>query len=134
MNQRKVARFGFAVVGLAAGLSFVATEAAARGCNGVVNQLEWGCAAWDNNNGPQYPHYKGNAPAAKPAAAAAAATPKPVLVPNAGAGIVAQGGGNIVAQGGGNLKNGNGIVAQGGGNLKNGNGIVAQGGGNMTHK
>ena len=35
-----------------------AGEAGAAGCNGVVDQFKWGCAAWDNNNGPQFPHYK----------------------------------------------------------------------------
>ena len=44
-----------------------AGSAAAAGCNGVVNQLVWGCAAWDNNNGPQYPNWKGAPPARAPA-------------------------------------------------------------------
>lgn len=35
-----------------------ATPAWSNGCNGVVDQLKWGCAIWDNNNGPQYPHYQ----------------------------------------------------------------------------
>ena len=141
--QRNIARLGLAVVGLAAGVSLLGTsDAGAAGCNGVVNQLEWGCAAWDNNNGPQFPHYKKPASAAPAAPAAhaspAAAVPKPVITQSGGAGIVAQGGGNIVAQGGGNVaqQNGNGIVAQGGGNAvqKNANGIVSQGGGNAIRK
>jgi hypothetical protein len=47
-------------------ISFVATallvgaanSASAKGCNGHVEPLRWGCAAWDNNNGPNYPYYK----------------------------------------------------------------------------
>ena len=31
---------------------------AGTGCNGVVNPLVWGCAPWDNNNGPNFPYYK----------------------------------------------------------------------------
>ena len=44
----------------AASLALVvgATPAAAGGCNGVVNPFVWGCAPWDNNNGPNYPYYK----------------------------------------------------------------------------
>lgn len=41
-----------------------AGAAGAKGCNGVVNQLVWGCAAWDNNNGPQYPNYRAPTPQA----------------------------------------------------------------------
>ena len=111
------------MLSLVAGLGLMASQAAsAKGCNGVVNQMEWGCAAWDNNNGPQYPHYKkpGAAqPAPAPAVAPALAPkPQPVLAPSKGvapangAGLVASGGGNIVASGGGN------IVSSGGGNMK----------------
>jgi len=49
--------------------------AKASGCNGVVSPLEWGCAPWDNNNGPQYPHYQQPPPAA-------AATPPPSTAPS----------------------------------------------------
>ena len=31
---------------------------AGTGCNGVINPLVWGCAPWDNNNGPNFPYYK----------------------------------------------------------------------------
>jgi len=104
------------ILSLAAGLCVVATqEAGAKGCNGVVSQGEWGCAAWDNNNGPQFPHYKkpGSAqPAAVVAPSALAQKPGPVLAPNKvnapvnanGAGLVASGGGNLVSSGGGNFK------------------------------
>jgi hypothetical protein len=109
MLQQKMARAGLAVLGLASGMGFLgANEASAKGCNGVVDQMKWGCAAWDNNNGPQFPHYK------KPAAPAAVVTPsqaqRPVIAPNGGSGIVASGGGNAVS------KSGSGIVASGGGN------------------
>ncbi len=81
-----------------------AGPAAAAGCNGVVNQLVWGCAAWDNNNGPKYPNYK-----------APVRSSNPVVrgnVPNLNnPGIVAGGAGNIVAGGAGN------IVAGGAGNV-----------------
>ncbi len=43
----------------------VSAPANAAGCNGVVNPLVWGCAPWDNNNGPQFPNWRGAAPAAK---------------------------------------------------------------------
>ena len=35
-----------------------AAPAHAAGCNGVVNVFVWGCAPWDNNNGPRYPYFK----------------------------------------------------------------------------
>jgi hypothetical protein len=101
---------GLAVLGVTAGLSMLATnEAGAKGCNGVVDQLKWGCAAWDNNNGPQYPHYKKKSTsAAKPAAAAqpVVAPPKHVVAPNAPSGIVSGGAGNIVSGGAGNIVSG----------------------------
>lgn len=37
----------------------LATPATAgTGCNGVINPLVWGCAPWDNNNGPKFPYFK----------------------------------------------------------------------------
>jgi len=82
------------------------TPANARGCNGVVNQFEWGCAYWDNNNGPQFPHYR------EPAPARVVAPIKPVIVRrtnppvvqrNSTSGLVSPGRGILVSQGGGNL-------------------------------
>lgn len=76
--QTKIARCAFAVLGVAVGVSLLAAnEASAKGCNGVVNQAVWGCAAWDNNNGPQFPNYKKPASANKSVAAA----PRPVVAP-----------------------------------------------------
>ena len=90
-----------AVVVLALG----ATAATARGCNGVVNQLVWGCAAWDNNNGPQYPNWHGAPQQSAPAQ-------------------------NTVKQGGRLISQDGGTVMRNGTRLQTGNGIVAQGGGN----
>ena len=125
--------------------------ALAAGCNGVVDQFKWGCAAWDNNNGPQFPHYK--PPQQKKPVAAKPAPPAPKVIPpvtgiasQKPSGMVAAGGGNLhsqnkggmVAAGGGNLQNQNksGMVAAGGGNLQNRNasGMVAAGGGNLQNK
>ena len=100
---------------------------AGTGCNGVIEPQTWGCAPWDNNNGPQFKYWKGgNAqkPAAQPAAVAAKPpVPAPALATRpgvAGAGVVSQGGGNVVSQGGGN------VVSQGAGN------VVSQGAGNVV--
>ena len=46
------------VLAVPAAVCIYAAPAAAAGCNGVVNPLVWGCAPWDNNNGPNYPYYK----------------------------------------------------------------------------
>lgn len=46
------------VCAAAIGFAAAATPAyAGTGCNGVVNPFVWGCAPWDNNNGPKYPYY-----------------------------------------------------------------------------
>ena len=50
-------RFALASVAVAA-LSYSAPAFAGTGCNGVVNVFVWGCAPWDNNNGPKYPYYR----------------------------------------------------------------------------
>ena len=98
---------------LAAALALPAGGAFANGCNGVVNQLVWGCAAWDNNNGPQFPNWHGAKAAPAPAAAPRAYTPPPSnIISTNGGGIVASGAGNIVASGAGN------IVASGAGNMQ----------------
>jgi hypothetical protein len=92
-------------------LSMLSAPASARGCNGVVNQFEWGCAAWDNNNGPQFPHYKAPAQPARVAPPPAAANRSPQVVNRNGS--VGNAGGTLISPGN---RNGNGIVAQGGGN------------------
>jgi hypothetical protein len=84
-----------------------ATPALANGCNGYVNQFEWGCAAWDNNNGPQYPHYHGSA--RQPMNIRRGATAQ--YRSNAGmnvrgnlnaAGVIPAGAGNVIPAGAGN--------------------------------
>ena len=114
------------VLGLVAATALGAAGAAnaGTGCNGIVNQFIWGCAFWDNNNGPQYPFYKKkvvNVPASANVAAGTLLKVSGSNLIDARTGrIVAAGAGNIIAQGGGN------IIAQGGGN------IIAQGGGNVV--
>jgi hypothetical protein len=125
MIHRKLAPVALAILGVAAGVTFFSSDASAKGCNGVVNQLEWGCAAWDNNNGPQYPHYK--KPEAQPAAKSPS-VPPPAAAAASAAAVQQRNGAPIIST------NGGGIVAQGGGNAVNKSGIVAQGGGNATQK
>lgn len=143
----------------ASGVFLAMGQPQAAGCNGVVNIAEWGCAPWDNNNGPRYPHYK--RPVTHPAPAARVQPhvqpyrpPQQGIVSNNGRGIVgnnrngvvSQGGGNVVSQGGGNVVshdggtlispgNRTGVVSQGGGNLitDNGGGLLSTNGGNFHH-
>ena len=64
MRRKQVGLLAIAAVVGASG----AAPAAAAGCNGVVNPFVWGCAPWDNNNGPNFPYYKKktvSAPASK---------------------------------------------------------------------
>jgi hypothetical protein len=134
--ERKLGYFGLTIVAVAAGGLLLTTgQANAAGCNGHVEPQTWGCAPWDNNNGPKFPHYKAPAhPApvhhAAPAAPALRAPPAPVhhaspshprpQAPTAqlpghqqpqGNGVVSQGAGNIL----GNSSSG--VVSQGAGNL-----------------
>ena len=111
------------LAGATLALGAVATSASAgTGCNGHIEQQTWGCAAWDNNNGPQFKYWKGAPAAAAQPVAPATLAPNAALVNRNGSGLAATGGGNLVATGGGNL------VATGGGNL------VATGGGNLKGK
>lgn len=89
----------------------IAGPSAAKGCNGYVNQMQWGCAPWDNNNGPQYPHYTPPAPArtATPALATRASTP--IMAATAkgvstsvGASAVSHDGGSLIGQDGNGFK------------------------------
>jgi hypothetical protein len=120
-TQHTFSPVGVAALALAVGACFLTiNDASAKGCNGVVDQWTWGCAAWDNNNGPQYPHYK--APKTAPAPARPAPAPqvqRPVIAPNSSAGIVANNGGRVIGQ------NGAGVVGQ------NGAGVVGQNGANF---
>lgn len=105
-----------AVLGLVAGASVLAAgPASARGCNGVVSQGEWGCAYWDNNNGPQFPHYR-----------APQAAPRAVINSNA------RGNGYSNNNNNGYRNNGNGVISNDGGSLisQDGAGIATHNGGN----
>ena len=119
MLQRSARYVVFALV--SAGACCMSATASARGCNGVVDQLKWGCAAWDNNNGPQYPHYK--APQkAQPAPAKVAPAPSAALQPprpNAGNGIVSRDGAGIVSRDGAGVisRDGAGLIGHDGGSL-----------------
>ena len=116
-----ISKYQLALVAGAALACATVGSASAKGCNGVVDQLRWGCAVWDNNNGPQYPYYK-----AKQIHVSGLNVPEGTklrvsgnnLVDVATGRIVAAGAGNVIAPGGGN------VIAIGGGN------VVAPGGGN----
>lgn len=106
-----------------AGTGLVASPAyAGTGCNGVVNIFVWGCAPWDNNNGPKYPYYKkretsvqaprGSKITVKDGHAMVNVNGREYPVVGGASGVVAAGGGNVVAAGGGN------VVAAGGLNLR----------------
>jgi hypothetical protein len=105
--QQKIARFGLSVLALAAaGVLLTANEASAKGCNGVVNAAVWGCAPWDNNNGPQFPNYKKPAkaqPQAKVAAPSATA-PRHDAQLNSGGNIISRDGAGIVSNDGATLR------------------------------
>ena len=108
MNKLKVLS---AAAVVAAGLSLATPASAGTGCNGVVNWFVWGCAGWDNNNGPQFPYYR------KRQVSVPAGTPAKVergvvyaQVNGQWAPLVGAGAGNLVGAGAGNL------VTQGGGN------------------
>ena len=100
----------------AAVLLAVATPALANGCNGVVSQLEWGCAAWDNNNGPQFPHFRGAASTPK---VPAASSSNPGNVYSNGNGIISTNGTGIMGNNGANIVGGN-TSRMVGGNNSNG--------------
>jgi len=95
---------------------------AGTGCNGVVNIFVWGCAPWDNNNGPKYPYYKKRATSVQAPRGSKITVKDGHAMVNIGgreypvvggvSSVVASGGGNVVAAGGGN------VVAAGGLNLR----------------
>jgi hypothetical protein len=105
---------------LATGLAIVPAEAG-TGCNGVVNIFVWGCAPWDNNNGPQFPyHRKKQVDMRVPAGAKVHVKDGAAVVEFngqkypivGGAGVVSAGGANVVSAGGAN------VVSAGGANMK----------------
>lgn len=115
----KLALAGLATV---AAIGIVTPAYAGTGCNGVINILVWGCAPWDNNNGPRYPYFKkkqvsiqvprGSRITVKDGHAVVTVNGRDYPVVNGASGVVAAGGGNVVAAGGGN------VVAAGGMNLQ----------------
>jgi hypothetical protein len=115
----KIAAGALALSALAA---LPAPAYAGTGCNGVINILVWGCAPWDNNNGPNYPYYKkaqvsvqaprGSKITIRDGHATVSINGRDYPVVNGASGVVAAGGGNVVAAGGGN------VVAAGGMNLQ----------------
>ncbi len=61
MREARIVRLAVLSFGAIGASVLTAAPASANGCNGVVSLAEWGCAPWDNNNGPQYPYYQGSA-------------------------------------------------------------------------
>ena len=110
LTQLKIARAAFAAVGLAAGLAVLATnEASAKGCNGVVNPAVWGCAPWDNNNGPDFPNYKAPAKTQPRVQAPARVAPptqgqRPAVQPNSGNQIISRDGAGLIGQDGAGMR------------------------------
>jgi hypothetical protein len=107
---------GLVTVGMTA-----APAEAGTGCNGVVNIFVWGCAPWDNNNGPQFPyHRKKQIDLRVPAGAKVHVKDGSAVVEFngqkypvvGGAGVVSAGGANVVSAGGAN------VVSAGGANMK----------------
>lgn len=108
--------------GAAAASAAAPTPALGTGCNGVVNIFVWGCAPWDNNNGPQYPYYKkkqvamkapkGSKVSVRDGHAVVSINGRDYPVVNGASGVIAAGGGNVIAAGGGN------VIAAGGLNLR----------------
>ena len=83
----------------------VATSASAgTGCNGVVNPLVWGCAPWDNNNGPNFPYYKKKQVTIPQAKAQVFNQNGVQMVKDLRTGqvhpVISTGGGNVIATGG----------------------------------
>lgn len=116
---------GTKVAAIAAGMLVAAVSSpayAGTGCNGVVNIFQWGCAPWDNNNGPQYPYYRkkqvtmkapnGSRITVKDGHAMVTINGTNYPVVGGASGVVSAGGGNVVSAGGGN------VVSAGGLNLR----------------
>jgi hypothetical protein len=89
--------------------SLAAVDASAKGCNGHVDVREWGCAPWDNNNGPKFPHYQAPRRAAPaPVAKVAPTVPQQhagvaVAPVKSGASVISHDGGTLIGHDGGSL-------------------------------
>ncbi|MCP3734317.1 hypothetical protein M9979_05420 [Sphingomonas sp. RP10(2022)] len=104
---------------LAASALALASPAHASGCNGVVNFFVWGCAPWDNNNGPNYPYYRKKVVTMKaPAGSRIEEKNGAAMIDINGQkfplanGVIAPGGANVIAPGGAN------VIAPGGANVQ----------------
>lgn len=115
MNRTKyVLAVGLLIAGLGA-----SNTAQAAGCNGVVDFFRWGCAPWDNNNGPKFPYYSKKVVTMRAPAGSRVETKNGasmidingVKYPVA-AGVIAPGGANVIAPGGAN------VIAPGGANVQ----------------
>lgn len=125
MNMQKLKR---AALAAAVGVMAVAPAAApanaawGTGCNGVVNIFVWGCAPWDNNNGPQFANYRkrqvvmrapqGSRISIRDGHAVVTINGSTYPVVGGANGVVSAGGANVVSAGGGN------VVSAGGMNLR----------------
>lgn len=124
---------GFLVAAGAAQAADYPKPSIPAGCNDHVNQLQWGCAAWDHNWGPQYPNWNPNWKQnpkygwVKPAPAPVHVQPKPQAPPPSafthGSGQ-ATGGGRIMGNSGGDVigSNGSGAISNNGSSAISNNG------------
>lgn len=103
---------------IAVAMAAAPTPAQAAGCNGVVNPFVWGCAPWDNNNGPKFPYYSKKVVTMRAPAGSKIETKNGASVIDINgvkypvSGVIAPGGGNVVAAGGMN------VIAPGGANVQ----------------
>jgi hypothetical protein len=114
MSQRNVRQIALAVV-VVSSIGVYSASAAAAGCNGVVNPAVWGCAPWDNNNGPKFPNYKPKKAPQPAAAPAAKTTPtplaqRPVAHPGNASGIISRDGAGIISRDGAGIISRDGAV------------------------
>ena len=99
-------RFARTLAAAALAITASTSAIAGTGCNQVVNIFVWGCAPWDNNNGPKFPYFR-----------------KAVIeIPKKDAQLVSKSGSNAVLYKGTYYplisNDGGGIVAAGGGNFR----------------
>jgi hypothetical protein len=107
MSQQSVRQIALAVV--VSSIGVYSAGAVAAGCNGVVNPSVWGCAPWDNNNGPKFPNYKPKKAAQQVAAPAARSAPsspvhRPVAPPGNASGIISRDGAGIISNDGASMR------------------------------
>ena len=108
MSQRNVRQIALAAV-VVSSIGVYSANVAAAGCNGVVNAAVWGCAPWDNNNGPQFPNYKPKKAAQQTVAPAAKSAPpavaqRPVTPPATAGRIISNDGASIISRDGAGMR------------------------------